>query len=186
MKATIVTRLKRFAGIDTRREKYAYAQDPVYGHISESRVADKWTKTTCGYCSVGCGVLVGTRDNKAVAVRGNPDHPVNKGKLCPKGLSEHHILSAPGRAKEPLLRKNGVLTPVSWEEAIETMVTASARYSSDMGMNRWVWWGQGNFLRKSATRWASWCSWASVRVITTEILRCAWHPRFPDTSFLWV
>jgi len=123
MKTTLVTRLKRFAGIDTRREKYAYAQDPVYGHISESRVADKWTKTTCGYCSVGCGMLVGTRDNKAVAVRGNPDHPVNKGKLCPKGLSEHHILSAPGRAKEPLLRKNGVLTPVSWEEAIETMVT---------------------------------------------------------------
>jgi assimilatory nitrate reductase catalytic subunit len=123
MKTTLVTRLKRFAGIDTRREKYAYAQDPVYGHISESRVAEKWTKTTCGYCSVGCGMLVGTRGDKAVAVRGNPDHPVNRGKLCPKGLSEHHTLSAPGRAKEPLLRKNGVLTPVSWEEAIETMVT---------------------------------------------------------------
>ena len=60
--------------------------------------------------------------NKAVAVRGNPLHPVNRGKLCPKGLSEHHILDAPGRAKQPLLRKNGALVPVSWDEALDTMV----------------------------------------------------------------
>ncbi len=122
MRSSLLTRLKRLVGIDTLQQKYAYAEDPIYGHISESRVAEKWTKTTCGYCSVGCGMLVGTRGNKAVAVRGNPDHPVNRGKLCPKGLSEHHILDTPGRARQPLLRKDGVLTPVSWEEALDTMV----------------------------------------------------------------
>jgi assimilatory nitrate reductase catalytic subunit len=126
MKSSFVRRIKRFAGIDINREKYAYAKDPIYGHISESRVAERWVKTTCGYCSVGCGMLVGVRDNKAVAVRGNPDHPVNRGKLCPKGLSEHHVLDAPGRARQPLLRKDGVLTPVSWDEALDTMV---ARFS---------------------------------------------------------
>jgi assimilatory nitrate reductase catalytic subunit len=115
--------MRRLVGLDTRREKYGYAKDPVYGHISESRIADKWVKTTCGYCSVGCGMLLGVRDNKAVAVRGNPDHPVNRGKLCPKGLSEHHILSASGRARQPLLRKDGKLVPVSWDEALDTMVT---------------------------------------------------------------
>ncbi len=122
MTKSILRRLKRLSGIDTNREKYAYAQDPVYGHVSKSRVAERWVKTTCGYCSVGCGMLVGVRDNKAVAVRGNPDHPVNQGKLCPKGLSEHHILDAPGRSRQPLLRKNGVLTPVSWDEALDMMV----------------------------------------------------------------
>jgi anaerobic selenocysteine-containing dehydrogenase len=126
MRSDLLTRIKRaaarFSGIDTLREKYAYAKDPAVGHISQLRVAERWVKTTCGYCSVGCGMLVGVRDNKAVTVRGNPDHPVNHGKLCPKGLSEHHILDAPGRAKQPLLRKNGVLTPVSWEEALDTMV----------------------------------------------------------------
>jgi assimilatory nitrate reductase catalytic subunit len=71
-------------------------------------------------------MLVGVRGNKAVAVRGNPDHPVNRGKLCPKGLSEHHVLDAPGRARQPLLRKDGVLTPVSWDEALDTMI---ARFS---------------------------------------------------------
>jgi assimilatory nitrate reductase catalytic subunit len=123
MSNLLAKRLKRLLGIDTLQDKYAYAQDPAYGYISESRVADRWVKTTCGYCSVGCGMLLGVRDNKAVAVRGNPDHPVNRGKLCPKGLSEHHILSAPGRAKQPLLRKNGQLVPVSWEEALDTMVS---------------------------------------------------------------
>jgi len=123
MKTPLLTQIKRLAGIDTRPELYRYAQDPVVGHITESRVADKWVKTTCGYCSVGCGILLGIRDGKAVAARGNPDHPVNRGKLCPKGLAEHHILAAPGRAKQPLLRKNGVLTPVSWDEALDTMAT---------------------------------------------------------------
>ena len=120
---SIVTRAKRFLGIEILRAKYAFGNDPRFGHISESRVADSWVKTTCGYCSVGCGMLIGVKDGKAVAARGNPDHPVNRGKLCPKGLSEHHMLTAPGRATTPLLRKDGVLTPVSWDEAITTMVT---------------------------------------------------------------
>ena len=41
-------------------------------------------------------MLVGVRDGRAVAVTGDPDHPVNQGRLCPKGLSEHHTLAAPG------------------------------------------------------------------------------------------
>ena len=117
-----LTRIRRVLGIDTRKRDYAYSDDPRFGHISTTRVADTWVKTTCGYCSVGCGMLVGVKEGKAVAVRGNPDHPVNRGKLCPKGLSEHHILTAPGRAKLPLLRKDGKLTPVSWDEALDTMV----------------------------------------------------------------
>lgn len=119
--SSFFTRFKRFAGIDIRSEKYTYAKDPAFGHTATSRIPDRWVKTTCGYCSVGCGMLLGVRDNQAVAARGNLDHPVNRGKLCPKGLSEHHILSAPGRAKQPLLRKNGLLTPVSWDEALDTM-----------------------------------------------------------------
>ncbi len=116
------TKLRRALGIDTRQSEYTYQKDPRFGHVSSARVADKWVKTTCGYCSVGCGMLVGIRDGKAVSVRGDQDHPVNLGKLCPKGLSEHHILDAPGRAKQPLLRKDGKLVPVSWDEALDTMI----------------------------------------------------------------
>lgn len=118
----VASRIRRALGIDTQRGKYSYGYDAEFGLISSSRIADSWVKTTCGYCSVGCGMIVGVRKGKAVTVRGDPHHPVNRGKLCPKGLSEHHILTAPGRAKTPLLRKNGVLTPVSWDEALNTMI----------------------------------------------------------------
>jgi assimilatory nitrate reductase catalytic subunit len=78
-------------------------------------------RTTCGYCSVGCGMQIGVRGNQAVAVRGDEDHPVNRGKLCPKGLSEHHTLAAEGRALPPLLRKHGKLQRVTWDAAMQTM-----------------------------------------------------------------
>src|SRR5262249_36628187 len=115
--------LKRTLGLDILSERYAYEHDPAHGWVSSSRVADRWVPTTCGYCSVGCGILIGVKENRAVAVRGNPEHPVNRGKLCPKGLSEHHTLAAKTRAQYPLLRKDGKLARVSWNEALDTMVT---------------------------------------------------------------
>ena len=128
-----IASIRRMLGIDTLQKNYAYSRDPAFGYISTTRVADTWTKTTCGYCSVGCGMLVGTKDGKAVAVRGNPDHPVNLGKLCPKGLSEHHILDSPGRAKLPMLRRDGVLTPVSWDEALDTLVAQFTSIQKNFG-----------------------------------------------------
>jgi assimilatory nitrate reductase catalytic subunit len=109
-------------GLDILSERYAYEHDPHAGWVSSSRAADRWVPTTCGYCSVGCGILIGVREGRAVAVRGNAEHPVNRGKLCPKGLSEHHTLHATTRAKYPLLRKAGKLTRVSWDEALATMI----------------------------------------------------------------
>ena len=123
---TFFQRMQRWLGFDIARTQYRYGKDARFGYISESRIADTWTKTTCGYCSVGCGMLVGTRNGRPVAARGNPDHPVNLGKLCPKGLSEHLMIEAAGRATTPMLRRGGrgtPLEPISWDEALEVMVT---------------------------------------------------------------
>ncbi|MDE3196994.1 MAG: nitrate reductase [Acidobacteriota bacterium] len=108
---------KRIVGLDTLGGQYAYGHDPRHGYVSASKIADRWVDTTCGYCSVGCGMTIGTRDGKAVAVRGNPSHPVNRGKLCPKGLSEHYTMQAKNRALRPLLHGK----PVSWDVALDTM-----------------------------------------------------------------
>src|SRR5207245_10994333 len=86
--------LKRQLGLDILEGKYAYASDPVMGHTSEQKIPDTWVSTTCGYCSVGCGMFIGVKDGRAVSVRGNPDNAVNSGLLCPKGLSEHYTLEA--------------------------------------------------------------------------------------------
>lgn len=114
--------LVRRSGLDIRASKYSYSEDPVLGFTSSRKRAERWVNSTCGYCSVGCGMQLGVKDGRVVSVRGNPDHPVNLGKLCPKGLAEHYAIEADGRAKYPLLRKNGQLVRVSWDEAIGTMV----------------------------------------------------------------
>jgi len=114
--------LRRQLGLDTLAEKYSYATDPDFGYTSAQKIPDHWVATTCGYCSIGCGMFVGVKDGKAVSVRGDSKHPVNFGKLCPKGLSEHYILEAPNRARHPLLRKNGRLARVGWQDALDTMV----------------------------------------------------------------
>ncbi len=113
--------LKQLLGLDTRADRYAYGVDPVAGYVSAQKIPDRWVPTTCGYCSVGCGMFIGVKAGRAVSVRGDPDHPVNRGMLCPKGLSEHHTIGAENRAVRPLLRQGGALAPVSWDEAMRTM-----------------------------------------------------------------
>lgn len=125
--------IRSLLGFDTAREKYAYGDDPVAGHVSAQRIADKWVKTTCGYCSVGCGMSLGVRDGRVVTSRGDSDHPVNHGKLCPKGLAEHYAITAPGRATQPLLRGDSGLHPVSWAEAMSTMAERFLRVQQTYG-----------------------------------------------------
>src|SRR5579863_9246731 len=114
--------LARKSGLDTRAAKYSYGEDPVLGFTAKRKHAEKWVNSTCGYCSVGCGMQLGVRNGKVVSVRGNPDHPVNLGKLCPKGLAEHYAIDSEDRARYPLLRKDGQFTRIGWDEAIETLV----------------------------------------------------------------
>ena len=108
-------------GLDTRADRYTYGVDPVAGYVSAQKIPDRWVSTTCGYCSVGCGMFIGVKDGRAVSVRGNPDHPVNRGMLCPKGLSEHHTIAVDNRARYPLLRRGGAMERVSWDDALTTM-----------------------------------------------------------------
>lgn len=112
---------KRAIGLDNLSDDYAFARSEETGYTSAKRIADKWVPTTCGYCSVGCGIEIGVKDGQAVSCRALESHPVNRGKLCPKGLSEHHIIDTENRLKQPLLRKNGKLVPVSWDEALTVM-----------------------------------------------------------------
>lgn len=114
--------LKRLIGLDNLADGYAYSRHDSTGYTSARKIPEKWISTTCGYCSVGCGIQIGVKDGKAIASRPNAAHPVNRGKLCPKGLSEHYTIDATNRATHPLLRKNGRLVEISWDEAITTMV----------------------------------------------------------------
>ncbi len=106
-------------GLHTNEEAFRYAADPRFGVMNARKVPERWVKTTCGYCSVGCGMLIGVKGGQAVSVRGDPEHPVNEGKLCPKGLSEHYTIGADGRALYPLSRTWRGHKRIAWDEALD-------------------------------------------------------------------
>jgi nitrate reductase NapA len=80
-----------------------------------------WGKAPCRYCGTGCGVEVGVRDGKVLAVRGDTASPVNRGLLCVKGYHLPAMLYGKDRLTRPLKRDphgNG-FAPISWDEALD-------------------------------------------------------------------
>ena len=85
--------------------------------------ADKWVKGVCRYCGTGCGVLAGVKGNKIVAVKGDPDCAVNKGRLCVKGILLPKIIDTKDRVLHPLIKKDGQFVEASWDEAMDLIVS---------------------------------------------------------------
>jgi thiosulfate reductase/polysulfide reductase chain A len=83
-------------------------------------------KSACRMCHGGCGVLVLVEDGKVAKVKGDPESPLNKGKLCPKGAASIENLYHPDRLKYPLKRAGkrgeGKWQRISWDEALDTIV----------------------------------------------------------------
>ncbi|MBL8138831.1 MAG: nitrate reductase catalytic subunit NapA [Acidobacteria bacterium] len=99
-----------------------------------------WDRGVCRFCGTGCGIQIGTRDGRVVAVKGDPAAPVNRGLLCVKGYANAQILYGADRLTTPLLRlvngrydKAGVLTPVSWDRAFDEMARQWKRAHSRLG-----------------------------------------------------
>lgn len=128
------TSIKNFLGMDIKAAKYSLSDDPVFGRIADAKKPDKWVFSTCGYCGVGCGLYIGVKDGKAVYTKGNASHSVNIGTLCPKGLSEHEMLTSPNRLLSPLIRKANKLERASWDEAFtrvsDTFKSITQKYGS--------------------------------------------------------
>ena len=110
-------KIKEFLGVDIKIDKYKKADDRKFGKISKFKIPDEWVRSTCGYCGVGCGLYIGVKDGRPVYTKGDPSHPVSKGTLCPKGLTEHEMVDSNNRVTTPMIRKNGALQAVEWDEA---------------------------------------------------------------------
>ncbi|OGQ26851.1 MAG: formate dehydrogenase subunit alpha, partial [Deltaproteobacteria bacterium RBG_16_71_12] len=81
-------------------------------------VPERFTRTTCPYCGVGCELDVGVKGGRITQILPALDSPVNKGHACVKGRYAWGFLDAPDRVTRPLIRKDGVLSSASWDEAI--------------------------------------------------------------------
>ena len=66
--------------------------------------ADRVVQSICPYCAVGCGQLVYVKDQKVVQIEGDPDSPISRGRLCPKGSASEQLVNSPGRQMHVLYR----------------------------------------------------------------------------------
>jgi formate dehydrogenase major subunit len=80
----------------------------------------KQTTTVCPYCSVGCSILIHTKDGKVINVEGDPDGPINEGTLCPKGASLFQMVNNETRLRKPQYRAPGATDwkEVEWDWAL--------------------------------------------------------------------
>src|SRR6185312_16123504 len=102
---------------------------PVLAQAKELKIARTTeTRSTCPYCSVSCGVIIHTLGDKAknvttqvVHVEGDPDHPINRGTLCPKGASLFQEIKNDRRLTKPQVRRPGSTQweDISWDKAYE-------------------------------------------------------------------
>src|ERR671935_1809080 len=75
--------------------------------------ADKVVQSVCPYCAVGCGQKVYVKDERVVQIEGDPDSPVSRGRLCPKGAASEQYVNSPNREYRVKYRRPG---GTEWEE----------------------------------------------------------------------
>jgi len=128
--------------------------------------AAKETRNTCPYCSVACGVILyglgdGSKNARPalIHIEGDPDHPVNRGTLCPKGSGLLDFVNSPGRTQFPLYRAPGAdkWERKSWDWTLDRIARLMkddrdknfiATNADGVTVNRWITTG---FLGASAT-----------------------------------
>jgi len=100
---------------------FGFDLTPAYAQVRELKIARTTeTRSTCPYCSVSCGVIIHTLGDRSrnvrptvVHVEGDPDHPINQGTLCPKGITLKHNIVNDRRLTRVLYRAPGSR---AWEE----------------------------------------------------------------------
>jgi formate dehydrogenase major subunit len=97
--------------------------------------ADRVARSVCPYCAVGCGQLVYVKDEKVVQIEGDPDSPISRGRLCPKGSASEQLVNSERRQKTVLYRRpHGT----EWEELdLETATRMVADRMLDTRERTW-------------------------------------------------
>ncbi len=137
------------------------------------------TRNTCTYCSVACGVLIYSLGDRAknakssiIHIEGDPDHPVNRGTLCPKGSALLDIVHAPTRLKYPQYRAPGsnAFKQVSWDFALDRIATLMkqdrdanfiAKNAAGTTVNRWI--STGMLAASASSTETAYLTWKVAR-----------------------
>jgi formate dehydrogenase major subunit len=95
--------IRQLKGEDGRRDAARSARTDALRPRTEE--ADTVARSVCPYCAVGCGQLVYVKDGKVSQIEGDPDSPISRGRLCPKGSASKQLVTHPGRQTQVLYRR---------------------------------------------------------------------------------
>jgi nitrate reductase (cytochrome) len=104
-----------------------------------------WQKTPCRFCGVGCGLLVGIEGGRAVAVRGDPESPVNRGLACVKGYHSVQALYGRDRLTRALVRRGGRMVQVPMAEALDLVARRLGETVAAHGKDSVAMYGSGQW-----------------------------------------
>lgn len=97
--------------------------------------ADKVVQSVCPYCAVGCGQRIFVKDDKVIHIEGDPDSPVSRGRLCPKGAASEQLVNTPSRQQKVLYRRPYA---TDWEELeLETAMEMITDRFLEARKNHW-------------------------------------------------
>ncbi len=120
---------------------FGFDLQPAYAQLRTLKIARaSETRSTCPYCSVSCGVIIYTIGDRAknvtpqvVHVEGDPDHPINRGTLCPKGASLQQDIQNERRLLKPQVRRPGGTDwqDISWDNALDEIAARVKKTRDD-------------------------------------------------------
>ena len=112
--------------------------EPVGGW--DSREPDKLVKTHCCFCGIQCGINLKVKDNKVIGFEPREDFPVNRGKLCPKGVKRYMQNEHPDRLIAPMIRTENGFRKATWDEAIHKTAEAIKNIQAKYGKDAFAFW----------------------------------------------
>ena len=109
--------------------------------------ADRVVKSVCPYCAVGCGQNVYVTDGKITQIEGDPDSPISRGRLCPKGAASKQLVSNPLRVTKVRYRRPG---GTEWEDLeLDTAMDMVADRVLESRRRGWQWESEGKRTRRT-------------------------------------
>lgn len=116
-----------------------FAREDEFKHLGPL----DWKKTPCRFCGVGCGLLVAVKDGKAVAVKGDPESPVNKGLCCVKGYHSIQTMYGTDRIKTAKVKRDGKFVDVPISEALDLVASKMSETIKKHGKDSVAMYGSG-------------------------------------------
>ncbi len=140
--------LRQLTGTDRWGRGQAVKSPATAAKIARTETADRVVQSVCPYCAVGCGQRIFVKDDRVTQIEGDPDSPISRGRLCPKGSASEQLVNSPGRQTAVLYRRpygtdwESLDLETATDMVVDRMIEARRKHWEDKD-------DQGRFLRRT-------------------------------------